>query len=79
VTGSGAITPSDIQTESPRAKKSVPERASIDINGAISEVLALTRQELQRSGITTRAELDPNLPPVLADRIQLQQLCSISS
>jgi signal transduction histidine kinase len=56
------------------AKKSVPERAPVDVNGAISEVLSLTRQELQRSEITTRTELDPNLPSVLADRVQVQQV-----
>jgi PAS domain S-box-containing protein len=56
------------------AKKSVPERVSVDVNGAVSEVLSLTRQELQRSKITTRTELDPNLPSVLADRVQVQQV-----
>jgi PAS domain S-box-containing protein len=56
------------------AKKSAPERALVDVNGAISEVLSLTRQELQRSQVTARAELDPTVPPVLADRIQVQQV-----
>jgi len=56
------------------AKKSAPERAPVDVNGAISEVLSLTRQELQRSEVTARTELDPRLPPVLADRIQVQQV-----
>ena len=56
------------------AKKSTPERAAVDVNRAISEVLALTRQELQRSQVTARAELDPNLPPVMADRVQMQQV-----
>jgi PAS domain S-box-containing protein len=56
------------------AKKSTPERAAVDVNRAISEVLALTRQELQRSRVTARAELDPNLPPVMADRVQVQQV-----
>src|SRR5207253_1312944 len=56
------------------AKKSAPERAPVDVNGAISEVLSLTRQELQRSEVTARTELDPSLPPVLADRIQVQQV-----
>jgi signal transduction histidine kinase len=37
-------------------------------------VLSLTRQELQRSQVSTRVELDPNLPPVLADRVQVQQV-----
>jgi C4-dicarboxylate-specific signal transduction histidine kinase len=56
------------------AKKSAPERAPVDVNGAISEVLSLTQQELRRNQVAARAELDPNLPPVLADRIQLQQV-----
>ena len=37
-------------------------------------MLSLTRQELQRSEVTARTELDPSLPPVLADRIQVQQV-----
>jgi PAS domain S-box-containing protein len=56
------------------AKKSAPERSPVDVNGAISEVLSLTRQELQRSQVTARTELDPTVPPVLADRIQVQQV-----
>jgi signal transduction histidine kinase len=56
------------------AKKTAPERAPVDVNGAIAEVLSLTRQELHRSQVTARTELDPNLPPVLADRIQVQQV-----
>jgi C4-dicarboxylate-specific signal transduction histidine kinase len=56
------------------AKKSAPERARVDVNGAISEVLSLTRQELQRSQVTARTELDLSVPPVLADRIQVQQV-----
>jgi PAS domain S-box-containing protein len=56
------------------ARKAAPERTAVDINGAISEVLSLTRQELQRSGVTTRTELDSNLPPVMADRVQVQQV-----
>ena len=56
------------------AKKSAPEVAPVDVNGAISEVLSLTRQELQRNQVTARTELDPTLPPVIADRIQVQQV-----
>jgi PAS domain S-box-containing protein len=56
------------------AKKTAPERVPVDINGAISEVLSLTREELQRSQVTARTELDPNLPPVVADRVQVQQV-----
>jgi PAS domain S-box-containing protein len=56
------------------AKKSAPERTPVDVNGAISEVLSLTQQELRRNQVAARTELDPNLPPVLADRIQVQQV-----
>jgi PAS domain S-box-containing protein len=56
------------------AKKAAPELTPVDVNGAISEVLSLTRQELQRNQVTARAQLDPNLPPVMADRIQVQQV-----
>jgi PAS domain S-box-containing protein len=55
-------------------KKSSPERTSVDINNAIAEVLSITRQELQRSQVSARADLDPHLPPVLADRVQMQQV-----
>jgi C4-dicarboxylate-specific signal transduction histidine kinase len=56
------------------AKKSEPERAAVDVNRAIFEVLSLTRQELQRSQVSTRVELVPHLPPVLADPVQVQQV-----
>jgi PAS domain S-box-containing protein len=55
-------------------KKSVPERARVDINDALTEVLSLARQELQRSQISAKLELAPDLPSVQADRIQLQQV-----
>ena len=55
-------------------KKSVPERARVDINDALTEVLSLARQELQRSQIAAKLELTPDLPSVQADRIQLQQV-----
>jgi C4-dicarboxylate-specific signal transduction histidine kinase len=38
------------------AKKSGPEPAKLDINDAIQEVLALTRSELRRHGITPSTE-----------------------
>ena len=56
------------------ARKAAPERTAVDLNGAISEVLSLVRQELQRSQVAMRTELDPNLPLVLADRVQVQQV-----
>jgi len=55
-------------------KKAPVQRERLDINQVILEVVALTRSEVQRNGITLLTELEPALPPVLGDRIQLQQV-----
>jgi signal transduction histidine kinase len=46
----------------------------VDLNDAALEVVALTRSELQRSGVVLRTELAEGLPVVPGDRIQLQQV-----
>jgi signal transduction histidine kinase len=46
----------------------------VDLNEAVREVLALTWSELQRGGVILRAELADALPPVMGDRVQLQQV-----
>ena len=50
------------------------ERALLDVNEIIREVMALLRSELQNRQIVVQDELTPKLPPVLADGIQLQQV-----
>jgi signal transduction histidine kinase len=45
-----------------------------NINETILEVIALTRSEAQRSGVSIETHLSSELPPVLGDRIQLQQV-----
>jgi PAS domain S-box-containing protein len=55
-------------------KNSVPEPGPLDVNGAIGEVLAITRQELHRHKVSVETLLDPALPSVLADRVQVQQV-----
>jgi C4-dicarboxylate-specific signal transduction histidine kinase len=55
-------------------KSTVPEREQVDVNNAIAEVLALTRHELQRHGVSVQTNLHSNLPTTLADRVQLQQV-----
>jgi PAS domain S-box-containing protein len=54
--------------------KKEPSLESMDLNEAAREVAALSLSELQRSGVTLRYELSDNLPPVVGDRIQLQQV-----
>jgi PAS domain S-box-containing protein len=55
-------------------KKTGPELATLDINHAIHEVLALTRSELQRHGVVLQTNLFTSDRPVIADRVQLQQV-----
>src|SRR4029077_15134697 len=53
-------------------QKTSPELASIDLNDAIREVLALTRSERQRHRVELRTELFAGERPVFGDRVQLQ-------
>src|SRR5262249_24920315 len=46
----------------------------LDINGAIAEVIELTRGEVVKNGISTQIHLAENLPVVQADRTELQQV-----
>lgn len=56
------------------AKKSSIQTTQVDINEAITNVLALTRSELGLNRITVRTELEGELPAVEGDPVQLQQL-----
>jgi PAS domain S-box-containing protein len=51
-----------------------PSPESMDLNEAAREVMALSSNEFQRSGVTVQHELADDLPPVVGDRIQLQQV-----
>jgi PAS domain S-box-containing protein len=55
-------------------KNAAPERRQVDVNQTITEVLALTRHELQQHRVSVQANLHQNLPRILADRVQLQQV-----
>jgi PAS domain S-box-containing protein len=46
----------------------------MDLNEATHEVITLSLSELQRSGVILRAKLAQDLPPVIGDRVQLQQV-----
>jgi PAS domain S-box-containing protein len=56
------------------ARKSGPQLTKVDINGAIQEVLALTRSDLQQHGVALHTDLSANVRPVFGDRVQLQQV-----
>lgn len=55
-------------------KKHAPEKSLLDINETIQEVIRMVSSELVKNQILLRTELEKNLPPVLGDRIQLQQV-----
>jgi PAS domain S-box-containing protein len=46
----------------------------VDLNEAIGEVIALTSSDLQRNRVFLRQDLADDLPPVVGDRVQLQQV-----
>jgi PAS domain S-box-containing protein len=46
----------------------------VDINEMVQELIVLLRNEAIRDSIAVRAELTAGLPPVLGDRVQLQQV-----
>ena len=50
------------------------ETAPVDVNAVIQDVAVLTRNHLQRSQVTLETDLAGNLPPLLGDRVQLQQV-----
>ena len=54
--------------------KKGPASEPVDLNEATREVIALSLGELQNSGAIVRTELADDLPSVVADRIQLQQV-----
>jgi len=75
----------DISTDAVRAsevirrirgivKNAAPDRAPVDINHALKEVLALARHEIHRQNVSVQTNLHSGLQPVQADRIQLQQV-----
>ncbi len=55
-------------------KKAPAERSELDVNQVIQEVLALTGRELHENRVLLERQFTKPLPPVLADRVQLQQV-----
>ncbi len=56
------------------ARKSAPRKDRLDVNGVVCAVEPLVRAELRRHEVTLTLDLDPGLPPVIGDRVQLQQV-----
>ena len=55
-------------------KKTVPQTGPLDINALLAESAALVRREITANGGTLHFEPAPDLPQVLGDAVQLQQV-----
>jgi C4-dicarboxylate-specific signal transduction histidine kinase len=55
-------------------KKSAPQRELVDVNGIIQEMLTLLKCEADQYSVAMRAELSAELPKIMVDRVQLQQV-----
>jgi two-component system, LuxR family, sensor kinase FixL len=55
-------------------RKAEPQKTRLAINDVIGEVIALAESEVHRNRVLLKTDLAADFPPVLADRIQLQQV-----
>jgi PAS domain S-box-containing protein len=55
-------------------KKAPPRKDRLDINEAIREMIALTRGEAVKTGVSMQTDLVEGLPLIHGDRVQLQQV-----
>ena len=56
------------------AKKAPPKKDWLDLNETIDEVAAMARSEVQRNRVLLQTKLANDLPLILGDKIQLQQV-----
>jgi signal transduction histidine kinase len=54
--------------------KAGPRRELLDINQVILDVIALTRTQMQRNDVALAPQLSAEPAPIMADRIQMQQV-----
>jgi len=55
-------------------KKAPPRKDPLEINGAIHEVIELTRGEAVKNSVSVQMQLAEDLPLIQGDRVQLQQV-----
>ena len=55
-------------------KKVTPRKDNLELNGAILEVIELTRSEMAKNRVLLQTQLTEGLPLVRCDRVQLQQV-----
>ena len=55
-------------------KNDPPAKTRFSLGDMIGEIVALTRAEAERRQVSVQTRLEPNLPSLTADRVQLQQV-----
>ncbi len=55
-------------------RKEPPGESSVDIGALAHEAAQLVRPDATERGIAVRLDITPSLPPVLADRVQIEQV-----
>jgi PAS domain S-box-containing protein len=55
-------------------RRDTSDRELLDVNEIIQEMIIVLREKADRNLISIRVELDSGLPPITADRVQLQQV-----
>jgi signal transduction histidine kinase len=55
-------------------RKGIPQRESVDVNAVIDEMVLILGGEATRYAISVRTDLEADLPRVVGDRVQLQQV-----
>jgi C4-dicarboxylate-specific signal transduction histidine kinase len=55
-------------------KRGTPQRELVDVNDVVREMIVLLRGEASRHDVMVRTELVADLPQVIGDRVQLQQV-----
>ncbi len=56
------------------ARQTPPQRGRVDVNGVVADALALVESRCQRSGIEVQRSLSADLPPLVGDAAQIQQV-----
>jgi PAS domain S-box-containing protein len=55
-------------------RNSPPHRELVDVNGIVQEILTLLDGEATRSSVAMRTDLSAELPKIMVDRVQFQQV-----
>ncbi|MFM0221817.1 trifunctional serine/threonine-protein kinase/ATP-binding protein/sensor histidine kinase [Paraburkholderia dipogonis] len=55
-------------------RKAAPRKTQLELNDVINDIVALVQREVFNHRVSLRLELASGLPPLLGDRVQLQQV-----